>query len=169
MTFLAFYKHVNDIFFKFTCFSHDCHVFLHSSKINNRKRLPFSQTDWKCFVCYLRKYFHSWPPGSGSMLPWKFQKIIFSETTISRIFVSVAEWSYNIIVWNKIRACQENRNIFLCTPNSHKCLMIPFRSSWSWSPDSGCVKGYLCTQSKLCRILIALENRLMCSIRKLGL
>ena len=144
---------------------------IHSNKINNRKRLPFSQTDWKCFACYLRKYFHSWPPGSGSMLPWKFRKIIFYETPISRIFVSVAEWSYSIIVWNKIRACQENRNIFLCTQNSHKWLMIP---SEAHDPDLA-ILGVSRDISVLSwnyvefRKCMNVENRLMCSIRKLGL
>ena len=137
MIFLAFYKHVNDIFFQFACFSHDCHVSLHSNKTNNRKRLPFSQTDWKCFVCYLRKYFHSWPPGSGSMLPWKFRKIIFYETPISRIFVSVAEWSYTASLFGIRSVLVRKIEIFFCVPRihtngwwSHPKLMIPISRSW---------------------------------------
>ena len=47
--------------------------------------------------------------------------------------------------------------------------MIPSEAHDPDLPIPGCVKGYLCTQSKLCRVLIAPENRLMCSIRKLGL
>ena len=120
MIFLAFYKHVNDIFFQFTCFSHDCHVTLNSSKINiNANASPFHKQTENVSYVTCESIFIVCLRGPGACSPGNFEISYSTETPISRIFVSVAEWSYTASLFGVRSVLVRKIEIFFCVPRIH--------------------------------------------------